>query len=353
MHKAIKKWWRLRHAKHYVNNHWHLIADILLLCIILGLVASLIIIKYSPAPQVNVTPIDHVAKDIATSTIPGSLVVNSKLVKSNIYLGQAFNLKISLENSGNSDIKNLQITPQLSSGFIISKIENANAVSLVKVVGGKLILENLAAGETQEADIWLTVKDTVSSARSINLTLKAIYQEAGRDYVSDFSSKNLKIITDLKIKAEAYYNSPLGDQLGSGPVPPILGFPTNYWIFFEVDNLGNDLSGVSVNAKLPEGVTLASRKTLSAGEFNYDESQKRLTWTIKTAPQNNGLYQVGFEVQLMAIMSQVNTNPLLVSNISYLATDTYTGEKLSGSLASLDTSLPLDTINRGQGIVVK
>lgn len=353
MHKALKKWWKLRHAKHYVNNHWHLIADILLLFIILGLVASLIIIKYSPAPQVNITPIDHVVKDIATSTIPGSLLVNSELVKSNIYLGQAFNLKISLENSGKSEIKNLQITPQLSSGFTISKIENVNAASFVKVVGGKLILENLAPGEIQEADIWLTVKDVPNSARNISWALKAKYQEAGSDYINDFSLKDLKIITNLKIKTEAYYNSPLGDQLGSGPVPPILGFPTNYWIFFEVDNLGNDLSGVSVNAKLPEGITLANRKTLSAGEFNYDESQKRLTWTIKNAPQNNGLYQVGFEVQLMATANQVNTNPLLVSNISYLATDAYTGEKLSGSLTPLDTSLPLDTINRGQGIVVK
>ena len=218
---------------------------------------------------------------------------------------------------------------------------------------GKLILENLAAGETQEADIWLTVKAVSGSTRKIIWSLKAKYQEAGSDYINDFSLKDLKLITDLKIKAEAYYNSPLGDQLGSGPVPPIVGFPTNYWIFFEVDNSGNDLSGVSVNAKLPEGVTLASRKTLSAGEFNYDESQKRLTWTIKSAPQNNGLYQVGFEVQLIATASQVNTNPLLVSNISYLATDAYTGEKLSGSLTPLDTQLPLDTINRGQGVVVK
>ena len=354
MNHALKKWWLARHTKHYLNNHWHLMADIFLLVIILSLGVALIILRFYPTPKVNLNPINHVVKDVAISATSSSLLVNVVTPKININSGQSFLIKVTLENNGKNDISALELNPNFLSGsFSIYKLENINASSSLKVKGRKLILETLKAGETEDADVLVTINAKKDSPRKIDWLLSATYHEGGEAYKKNYDLESLKLITNLKIEAAAYYNSPLGDQLGSGPIPPIIGFPTNYWIFFEINNEGNDLSNLAISAKLPEGVTLSNHKTLSSGVFNYNESQKRLTWTVKEVSVKNGLYQVGFEVELLPLAKQTNTNPLLVSSISYLATDVYTGEKLSGKLLNIDTQLPLDTINGGQGVVAK
>lgn len=349
---VLKNWWKKRRTKHYLKSHWHLILDIILVVVILLLITTVFVVRYYAVFKINTTPIKHIAKEEFVSPIPGSLIIKLVVSKTNIYSGETISLKIHLENDGKDIIKKLELTPRLlSDGFTISKLVNTNALSEVKVNGRKLILENLLPSDVIDAEIFITLNAEPDSLRIINWRLNSAYQEAGENHTGDNALASLKLITDLKIKAEAYYNSSLGDQLGSGPIPPLVGFPTNYWIFFEVDNKGNDLSGLTVSAKLPVGVTLSNHKTLSAGEFTYNESQKRLTWLVKEASIKNERYQVGFEIQLIPGANQLNTSPLLVSNISYLATDVYTGEKLSGKLSAIDTELPLDTINRGQGTV--
>ncbi|MEI6835825.1 MAG: hypothetical protein WCK59_03245 [Candidatus Falkowbacteria bacterium] len=351
----LKKWWKNRQAKHYLNHHWHLIADIILVLIILALGLTLIIISYYPQTKIVNEPISHVDKSpIATTTADKILLIKTSMTKSNIYAGETFIVKITLENNGQNDLNNLILSPQfLSKDFSVKQLEKVEASSTVTVKDHKLWLTKLVAGETKEFNIKVTLNNGTNSPRNIAWSIKATYQTDGQSYTSDYDCPDLKLITDLKPEAIAYYNSPFGDQLGSGPIPPKLGLPTNYWIFFEVNNQGNDLTNLTFSAKLPTGVTLSNHKTLSAGEFSYNESQKRLTWTVKEVSVKNGTYQIGFEVELLPLAKQLGTNPVLVNNISYLATDSYTGEKLSGKLPSIDTTLPQDTLNKGQGVVVK
>jgi hypothetical protein len=349
----LKLWWQKRHAKHYLNNHWHLILDVSLSLVILSLAIILILVKSSPIPLVSISPINHVVKpDISTTS--KFLIVKSSVSKTNIYNEEAFVIKLNLENTGKSDIKNLELIPVFSSNLIgVTKITNNNASSSVRIQGRKIILDNLGAGANEELNLSVTIKAESDSPRAISWSVDATYQESGQDKIGSYVLTNLKLVASLEIKAAAYYNSSLGDQLGSGPIPPMLGLPTNYWVFFEINNQGNNFNNLAVSAKLPEGVTLSNNKTLSAGEFAYNESQKRLTWLVKEIDVKNDNYRIGFEVQLLPLEKQVNTNPFLVGNISYLATDAYTGEKLSGNLLPIDTDLPLDTINKGQGKVLK
>ncbi len=353
MSNRLKLWWQARHAKHYLKNHWHLFADIVFLLIILALIVTLIVVNRSAKLKVDTTPVEHISKITATTTSE-SLVVKSEVASSNIYSGKSFDLKLTLENTSGKNLTAITLSPTITtSGLTISKLQNQDATSNIKIKNNKLTLDKLAAGEKVEANFSVTINAKADSSRSVAWLLKGIYKENILDYSNSYNLETLKLITDLKVKAAAYYNSQLGDQLGSGPIPPMVGLPTNYWVFFEADNKGNDLSNLTVSAKLAEGVTLAGGKTLSAGEFAYDESQKRITWTVKKATVDNGRYQVGFEVQLMPLAKQAGLKPLLVSNISYIATDAYTGEKLSGKLPVIDTDLPLDSINQGQGKVEK
>ena len=355
MSNHLKIWWEERKAKHYLKNHWHLFADITFLLIILFLIVRLIIVSWLPEQKIDTTPVPHIPKITATTTTITAepLIVESEIAETNIYSGKSFSLHLSLKNTGSQDITGLKLTPTFSnSGFALGKIQNNNASSSVIIKNNSLLVEKIPAGEVIEADISFVINAKADSAREISWFLKTTYND-GKDHNNSYKLSSLKLITDLKIKSAAYYNSALGDQLGSGPIPPTVGLPTNYWIFFEINNKGNDLSNVTVSAKLPEAVTLSNKKTLSAGEFSYDESQRRITWTVKKATTGNNNYQLGFEVQLLPTEKQIGLKPLLVSNISYLATDAYTGEKLSGKLTYIDTDLPLDAINQGQGKVIK
>lgn len=353
MFNSVKTWWLKRSAKHYVKNHWHLFVDIILVLIILFLVITFVVVKQQSKQEVDTTPVEHVAKNLVSTTTK-SLKVSEVFSRTNIYSGKSFNLHLILKNEGTQDISNLVLTPNFSSNnFFISSLENETASSSIKINNHKLLLEKINPGETIEADLSLVINAKNKTPRYIDWSLKSTYDENNKAYVDNYSLERLKLVTDLKVGATAYYHSVLGDQLGSGPVPPVVGLPTNYWLFLEIENQGNDLSGVVVNAKLPEAVTLSGRKTLSAGDFSYDEGQKRITWTIKKAVVDNGRYQIGFEVQLLPLASQFNLEPLLLTNISYLATDSYTGEKLNGKLANINTDLPLDVINQGQGKVIK
>ena len=354
--RHLKNWWRLRQAKHYLKNYWHLIADIILVVIVLELLAALIFIKMIHVPQVNTVWFQHIPKDDNTgiaTTSTGSLILKSTVTKKNIYSDQAFSVKLHLENNTSNPISDIQLIPQAGEDFRFTKLESNNASSSLKVNGRKLTLDNLAPGSFEDAEVLVTLNAENDSPRSVSWSLTASYLEANKKYITKYQLDTLKLITDLKLSAIAYYNSPLGDQLGSGPIPPMVGLPTNYWIFFNIDNHGNDLSDLTVAATLPSGVTLSNNKTLSIGELSYNESQKRITWRVKEASAKNETYQAGFEVQLMPTDKQINTQPLLLTSITFLTTDAYTREKLSGRISPLSTDLPDDMINHGQGAVIK
>ncbi len=352
MSNHLKNWWQKRKTKHYLKNHWHLFVDIFLLLVILGLAVNIVIIK-TTKQNVDTTSVKHVPK-ILVSTSTDYLVINTDISKKNIYSDREFNLNLSLENNGDYEIKDLSLTPAfLNNSFSVTKIENNTEASNLRIKGTKLILDKLNAGEKVSVNLSLIISAKKGSPRLINWVLKASYLEDNKNYSKNYNLDGLKLITDLKIDAKAYYHSPQGDQLGSGPIPPLVGLPTNYWMFFEVDNQGNDLSNLVVSAKLSNGITLTSAKTLSAGDFSYNEGQKRITWSVKKAVVNNGNYQAGFEIQLLPTSKQVGLEPLLLTDISYIAVDSYTGERLSGKLPNIDTSLPADTINQGQGKVLE
>ncbi len=353
MFNHLKNWWQIRKAKHYLKSHRHLLVDIFLLLVIIGLMVYLVIIKNIPQPKVDAVSVGHISK-ITIGTSKESLIVKSELDSVNINSGESFIVHLSLESNSKYPVSGISLTPSFKNrDFSVSHITNKTSSSTLIIKDNKLILDQLLPGQKLESDISIIIKAKSGSIRYVDWFLKTAFTERGISYNKDYDVDSLKLITNLKINVNAYYHSRQGDQLGSGPIPPMVGLPTNYWVFFEVDNQGNGLNNLTVSAKLPDSVTLSSRKTLSAGEFSYDESQKRITWKVDKTTIGNGRYQSGFEIQLFPTTKQIGLEPLLLTNISYVATDSYTGERLSGKLPSIDTDLPYDVINKGQGKVLE
>lgn len=160
-----------------------------------------------------------------------------------------------------------------------------------------------------------------------------------------------KVPSNLKVQAVVLYNSLQGDQLGSGPIPPIVGIPTTYWLFFKAENNGNEVGDFLMSAKLPNNVVFTGNKTLSAGTVSYQEDRHLLVWSIKALAREKAVYSAGMEISLTPNANQVGKNCELVNNIRYSAYDTEADTESSGTLKSMTSALDFDKINQGQGKV--
>ena len=69
----------------------------------------------------------------------------------------------------------------------------------------------------------------------------------------------------LNVRSAGYYYSPQGDQLGIGPLPPMVDIQTNYWIFWQIGNFNSDLENFTLTAQLPENIVWTGKKSLLAG----------------------------------------------------------------------------------------
>lgn len=347
----MTKWWKHRLDKYYFKTRWHLIADVVLITILLTLILIFLSLYFYKQSTIYISPVKHVEKQSAQPE-KNSLIIESNLDSINIASDKEFILKLKVTNNSKTDINNLELSLVLSSNkFSISKIKNSETESNFKISGHKIELANLSASTSHELSLILVIKSLPDAPRLIIWRLNGSYQQNEISKEVNIVLADLKLLTSLTIKAAAYYNSPLGDQLGSGPVPPQVGIPTNYWVFFSPQNIGNNLSNLMVSAKIPNNVTFTDRKSLSAGNFSYSAGQRRITWTVPEIDSKNSTYQVGFELQIIPDSSQINSEPLLMSNLVYSAKDLYCGEEVSGQIQPITTALPFDPINKGQGVV--
>lgn len=171
----------------------------------------------------------------------------------------------------------------------------------------------------------------------------------GTDNVTISSPKwSVKIASTLGISATARYYSAEGDQLGRGPLPPLVGKTTKYWVFFNVTNTTNNVDNVSVTGTLPANISYTGKATVSAGDpIIFDPGTRTVTWNAGSVAPFPGsatdAVGAGFEVALTPTANQTGTYPALLSNIKINGSDSFTALELNANAADLNTKLIDDT----------
>ncbi len=153
------------------------------------------------------------------------------------------------------------------------------------------------------------------------------------------------------------YATPTGDQLGRGPLPPIVGVETRYWIFWNIRGTTNPIENVHIEGRLPSNVRFTGKQTVSQnGGVMYDPSTNIISWNDSriepTLAPGSKIIGVAFEVAITPTENQVGTSPILMSDIRVTGTDATTGAFVSSSGANVTTNLPSDPMAGGKGIVV-
>ncbi|MDD2680886.1 MAG: hypothetical protein PHE20_02145 [Patescibacteria group bacterium] len=357
MHKKVIHWWHGRRARFYRNSRWHLVLDISLVVLII-LLASIALRLSSYHPQImNTLNFDHYFNGGTSTTTSNDKLkfeVGSQINKNVISNGDDIILTINYANLGNVDLDTLTITPEFSSAAFkiieLSLVGNDSINTSIK--DNALILKELKVDEGSEISLlikWSAVKTDFPREINWSLHVEGVHgqQEAQKNQILP----SIKIISDLNLEANIYFHSPQGDQLGIGPIPPIVGIPTTYWLIVKAENLGNDLSDLVFSANLPTGVELSGEESLLAGKASYDKAQRRLIWQLDSLSAVGGDYIANFGLNFTPTDEQVGKNAIILSNLRYNVTDNFTGTRISGSLNNLDSSLPDDHLNRGLGVI--
>lgn len=336
MKNFFRHHWQYRVEKFYSRNKWHLISEVLLGLIVLMLMAALIIFHlYRPKiSEINNTDSRHV---LDLNNPP--LVISFNVLEPAVNLEDEVILKINLKNDSNVAVNDLKINLlMVDKNFSLANNNRQFAIAPI------------LAGENREESLKVKFLNQVPVAKVISWQAQTEYSFAGQALKEVFSLPTLRVNSDLSVQAVAYYHSPQGDQLGSGPLPPVVDIPTNYWIFWTLTSTG-DFNSFVLSANLPQGVELTNNRSLLAGDFSYNSKTRQIIWKIKDIKSNTDNYRVGFEIQLIPSREQLGKKVILVSQQKYFAFDALTKKEVNQEIYNLTSNLDFDRLNSGQGTV--
>ena len=263
--------------------------------------------------------------------------------------------KLALENGENEKISNIKmdLSPD-TTAFVLKSLELKTENKNVSINGTTLFVGDLNPGEKIELNLEAVLsRKKINPDQEAGLLANASYKIANQDMNYKIYSQKIKILSDVQVSSKAVYYSAQGDQLGVGPLPPAVDVPTRYWVFWEIDNKGNDLKDVMMSAELPANVGWTNQKSLLNGDIRFAEIGRKVVWTINDMPKEGGQYRAGFEIELIPAQTDLGKVPNLLINTQYSAFDTFAEAEISGSVGDLNSDLKGDNLSSGKGKVIK
>lgn len=159
--------------------------------------------------------------------------------------------------------------------------------------------------------------------------------------------------TDAHLTSEARFSSEEGAPLGTGPLPPEVGQTTRYRIQWNVDKTVHELKNIRVSAELPKRVTWVGVASTTAGDVQYDEQTRIVTWLLNRMPKDIGTEAIGFDVAFSPSELDVGRFGQLLGEARFEATDADISEPIVQAVPRLSTDLPSDEMAKSKGVVKK
>ncbi|MFH1173095.1 MAG: hypothetical protein V1692_01030 [bacterium] len=274
-------------------------------------------------------------------------------------LGEELNYAIGYQNDSPEYLKQVALTLSLDSElYDLSSLTAVNGQKENNIIRWPKIAV-LGPGQTGELKFKVKLKRAVSDPpkdlaaiirpQANYLLLNEPTEMTGPDLVT-------KINTGLILKALARYYSAEGEQLGVGPLPPIAGQTTKYWILLQPITTSSAVSNITVSAVLPANVDWGGQVISSLGRgMEYNPQTRTITWQIdKLEPFNEEEQKFlggGFEVRVTPTTGQIGQSAVLLKDITIIGQDDFTNKRISDRLPDITTDLRQDAKALGQGMV--
>ena len=267
-----------------------------------------------------------------------------------------------LTNKGNADLKNIEVS--LDIPIPIVDIGAFGRQNTARIEGNRAIfnstgnptLATIPAGQSVSFPVVVPIKSSPQGTDVVlNLNSAVTAQVEGvpeGSYQTTVTSASLPIGTNINMGAELRYYTDEGDQLGRGPLPPVVGKETKYWALIQITNASSDVEDVRFRATLPGAVAWTGRTSVSHGkDITFDAKSRTISWDANeiAAHTTVGLY---IELALTPGAGMVGMSPVLVKDLVVTGKDAFINQSLTASSRALDISIPTDEIGRQKGSAV-
>jgi hypothetical protein len=263
----------------------------------------------------------------------------------------SFNLDF--ENNSNSTLSDLSFRVGADDNIILDSLNLNQSVTNVEILDNIIRFnQNLEPQESAHLSLKINAKQIENTINpEFEIRVEPLYLSNQSRFSYQISSEPIKLLSDLEANIKAYYYSPQGDQLGIGPLPPIEGLPSTYWIFLDASNFGNSLTDFSLSGKLAENVRWANKKSVVRGSIYQAPGSNKVTWQIRNIEDKSLNNTARFALTLIPDASQVNIIASLFEDITVSAYDTFAQKNINFSLQAINTQLTHDPLASGQGRV--
>ncbi len=272
-------------------------------------------------------------------------------------LGEEVSYVLTYRNDEDNNINNVSLSINFNnSGYAPEKLSSENKFTLTD---GSVVwsLGELASGQEGDLSFSLPTNKQASVANlkfkpTVNYSL--LYNDQKLDIAAALPDFEQNLSSTLGLESFARYFTVEGEQLGLGPLPPVIGIPTRYRVYLRLTNGLNAVDKTVVTATLPNNVSWQNKASVSFGpDLSYDATTRQVTWTVGRleayAGQNTAPIVASFEVEIIPTVAQRGSYaPLLVSP-QINAVDQKTGRSLSSDGPSATTNLSGDTKAQAKG----
>lgn len=184
---------------------------------------------------------------------------------------------------------------------------------------------------TEDIRLALSVKGTIPDNQNEIKSITGLDELAVR-----FASR-------IQFAAQSLYST--GPIKNSGPYPAKANQETSYTITWTARPSENPLTGVVATATLPTSVTWAGVIMPQSEPLSYNAETREVRWNIGSLPRATATpmsKSVSFQVRLRPTVSQIGTEPQLLSETSIAAHDASASVPLSATRPGLTTRLSTD-----------
>ncbi len=281
----------------------------------------------------------------ATSSVP--VVFSKFLIRFNegadtpkaIDAGGSATLRIYYKNTEPFAAKNVRIAYELSGAFADTR-----------TIGVEHSFDTIGPGEEGSFDVTVKALPSIpfskeTADQTIAARVIASYEEDAEPHRA-VSIESVPYILPVNSSTEltsfGLFYSSFGDQIGVGPIPPMIGEYTSYFAVVKITNTVNPINGAVLRARVPEWVEFTDRASTTLGErMRFDG--RFIEWNIGAIPAYAGIFspapELRIELAITPTKAWIGKAVPLLSDIVLTGVDQRTASPITAKGADITTAI--------------
>jgi len=309
---------------------------------------------------------------IADLEEPDKLAVLFTTFVQAVFIKRPF-LQINVTLDGSSDALVVRNERQSVSGivtYVNNTPTNLNDVKVKIKLDGEVLNES---GVQVTGGYYNSIENTIEWDKSTNPNLEEVVTGRSGSLAFSVISQNLanqtklfrnpEIILDAEVSGRRISENDVPEEITnktirtirfmsvvdvdtsvqylSGPLPPQAEKETSYTINWKLKNSSNKLTNGKMVATLPNYVSWNNIVSPSSEKVSFDPVSRQVTWNVGSVSEHTGYTladrEISFQVILLPSISQIGQSPVLVTNPTFTAIDTFTDKSISAPKGSQTT----------------